>query len=61
LSSSKISDEGAAALGRALSSGKSGRLETLDLSNNKDIGDYGALELAATLECTCNSSVLIII
>lgn len=50
LSSNKISDEGAAALGRALSSGKPGRLETLDLSNNKDIGDYGALALAATLE-----------
>lgn len=50
LSNNKISDEGAAALGHALSSGKLGQIETLDLSNNKDIGDSGARALAATLE-----------
>eukprot|EP00980_Cylindrotheca_fusiformis_P002708 scaffold627_cov125-Cylindrotheca_fusiformis.AAC.25 len=50
LSSNQISDEGAAALGHALSSGKPGRLECLNLSNNKDIGDSGALALASALE-----------
>lgn len=52
LSNNHISDEGAAILGRALASSKkaSGRLESLDLSHNKDIGDVGARELARTVE-----------
>lgn len=47
LSNNKISDDGAAALGRVLSSS---RLETLDLSNNKDITDTGASALSDVLE-----------
>jgi hypothetical protein len=51
LSNNQISDEGAAALGRALAaSDLGGRLETLDLSNNKDIGDAGAKAIAGALE-----------
>jgi hypothetical protein len=49
LSNNQISNEGAATLGRALASDSTtqtptGRVETLDLSNNKDIGDYGAMQ-----------------
>ncbi|KAL3941680.1 MAG: hypothetical protein SGBAC_003993 [Bacillariaceae sp.] len=52
LSNNHITDEGAAILGRALtaSKDKSGRLESLDLSHNKAIGDAGAKELAQTIE-----------
>jgi hypothetical protein len=53
LSNNQISDEGAAALGRALASASDddlGRLETLDLSHNKGIGDAGAKAIAGALE-----------
>lgn len=52
LSDNQITDEGAAILSRALASSKQdgGRLESLDLSNNKDIGDAGARELARIIE-----------
>jgi len=52
LSNNHITDEGAAILGRALASSKdnSRRLESLDLSYNKEIGDAGARELARTIE-----------
>jgi hypothetical protein len=51
LSNNQISDEGAAALGRALAASDNlGRLETLDLSHNKDIGDAGAKAIAGALE-----------
>jgi hypothetical protein len=50
LSNNKISDEGLAALGRAFSSEQPGRLETLDLSYSKDIGDSGAEAIADILE-----------
>jgi hypothetical protein len=55
LSNNQISDEGAATFGRALASDSNtekltGRVETLDLSNNKDIGDSGAKAIAGALE-----------
>lgn len=47
LSNNQISDEGAGVLGRALADSK---IETLDLSNNKDIGDSGAKALAEAFQ-----------
>lgn len=45
LSNNKITDEGAAAIGRALTEVTT----SLDLSNNHEIGDTGATEIAAAL------------
>jgi hypothetical protein len=45
LSNNKITDDGAAAIGRALTEVTS----SLDLSNNHEIGDAGATEIAAAL------------
>lgn len=60
LSNNQISDEGAAALGRALSSGTNpGKLETLDLSNNKDIENSGAKAIAQALEKGTVSNILL--
>jgi hypothetical protein len=60
LSDNHISDEGAAALGRALSADVKRRgLDTLDLSNNKDIGDSGATAIALALEKRMISNIVI--
>jgi hypothetical protein len=60
LSDNQISDEGAAALGRALSADVERRgLDTLDLSNNKDIGDSGASAIALALEKRMISNIII--
>jgi hypothetical protein len=45
LSNNKVTDEGAAAIGRALTE----ETTSLDLSNNHEIGDMGATEIAAAL------------
>jgi hypothetical protein len=54
LSNNQITDQGAGALGRALTSGGQGgdgpRLLHLDLSNNKDIGDRGVAAIANAIE-----------
>jgi hypothetical protein len=60
LSDNRISDEGAAALGRALSADVTRRgLDTLDLSNNKDIGDSGASAIALALEKRMVANIII--
>ena len=51
LSNNHISDEGAAAIGRALCSETKRRgIDTVDLSHNKDLGDSGASALAQAIE-----------
>jgi hypothetical protein len=53
LSNNLISNEGAAALGRALAMGddsQASKIESLDLSNNKGIEDAGAKSLALAIE-----------
>lgn len=52
LSNNCISDEGLAAIAAALlkSNGNSISLESVDLSNNKDVGDRGAAEIAKAME-----------
>jgi hypothetical protein len=54
LSNNQITDEGATALARALrvrnGEGRCGKLLTLDLSNNKGIGDRGANELSEAFQ-----------
>jgi hypothetical protein len=54
LSNNRITDQGAGALGRALTSGVQvgggPRLYHLDLSNNKDIGDRGVAAIANAVE-----------
>jgi hypothetical protein len=54
LSNNQITDEGAITLARALrvknGRGQSGKLLTLDLSNNKGIGDRGAKELSEAFQ-----------
>ena len=51
LSNNQISNDGAAAIGNALSSSAdSGVLESLDLSNNPSLGDLGAMALAGAME-----------
>jgi hypothetical protein len=60
LSSNNISDEGAVALGRALSSNPGRRgLETLDLSNNQNIKDSGATAIAGAFEKNMIRNILI--
>lgn len=60
LSDNQISDEGADALGRALSADVKRRgLDTLDLSHNKDIGDSGASAIALALEKRMISNIII--
>lgn len=49
LSNNKISDDGAAAIGRALIESECS-CDCIDLDNNHDIGDAGAADLAAAVE-----------
>ena len=51
LSNNDISDEGATAFGRALSSGGKGSIDSLNLSNNLNIGNSGAAALAGAMGC----------
>jgi hypothetical protein len=66
LSNNHISDSGAVALARALlassGSGRSqrrGKVETLDLSHNKDLGDRGAKELAHAFREGCIEHIIL--